>query len=166
MGEWGTWVMVGVLGLLIVLMVVMQIRRRRQMTQQQDQMIDRLRAGMRIKTVAGAIGRIVEIRDEGAGLRTVLIETGNDRNKSFLLYDVQAILSIVDDPMSPPTVVENNTPATTTAPTPTETTDATNPNHTTWEEMKSQALGQENFDAKEFVDASNKSRKRTTKTKS
>ena len=164
MGEWGTWVMVGVLGLLIVLMVVMQIRRRRQMTQQQDQMIDRLRAGMRIKTVAGAIGRIVEIRDEGAGLRTVLIETGNDRNKSFLLYDVQAILSIVDDPMSPPTIVENNTPTTPSTQTPTSQAQASQGE--TWEEMKARADGQGDFDAKEFVDASNKSRKRTTKTKS
>jgi len=100
------FILIGVLVLLFALMIFMQARRRRTMVSQQNEMFDRLRPGMRIKTVAGTIGRIKEIREESPHLKTILLETGTDKNSSFLLIDMQAVLSIVDDPFQATVITE------------------------------------------------------------
>lgn len=169
-----TGIMIGVFALLIVGMIFLQSRRRRQMVDQQSAMMDRLRAGMRIKTVAGVIGRIREIREEASGLKTILMETGHGASTSFQLIDVQAILNIMEEdrlvdglglstqdqtPASAPVA-----PVVEVAPAPTPEGEA-NPMHEKYNAMKEEArVGREaELDAAEFVKKSNTTRKRTTK---
>ncbi|MCL2846160.1 MAG: preprotein translocase subunit YajC [Firmicutes bacterium] len=136
----GTAILMGVLIGFLVLMMFLQTRNRRRMVDEQARMIDRLRPGMRVKTVAGVIGRIREIREENATLRTVLLETGHHDRVSFVLYDVQAIMAIMDEAMT-------NTPVV-AAPEPTpEITEAP----------------ATDFDAATFVEKSNDGRKPRTK---
>ena len=109
----------------------------------QVQMLDRLRKGMRIKTVSGVIGRIKEIREEFGGMRTVIIETGNDKYSSFLQLDINAIMEVVaeDIPQIEPEEQPEEKPVEQPAIEP--------------------ASPEENFDAAEFVNASNNTRKPT-----
>lgn len=115
-----TWVFVGVLVLLFVVMIFMQTKRRKAVVAQQEQMIDRLRPGMRVKTVGGVIGRIREIREEGGGLKTAMLETEFNGKTNFALYDIQAIYMTIDEPGAV-VVQEEPTPAQIETPAPTET---------------------------------------------
>jgi preprotein translocase YajC subunit len=51
-------------------------------------MINKLTAGDKIKTIGGICGVIVEINEEE---NTFILETGNDTNKSYVKFDKQAI---------------------------------------------------------------------------
>ena len=82
---------------IFVVMLVLQSRRRKTAQAEYSGMIESLRPGARVKTVGGVIGRIVEIREEAPGFKTVLLETGTDKSKSFVLYDLQAIYGVVND---------------------------------------------------------------------
>ena len=95
-----SFVLIGVMVVLIFGMIFMQTRRRRSAMEQQIALIDRLRPGMRVRTIAGVIGRVIEIREEGAGLKTVLIETGSGKHASHVLYDVNAIVMVMDESMA------------------------------------------------------------------
>jgi len=91
------YVILGVFVLLIVGMMIMQTRRRKTAQAEYSGMLDTLRPGMRVKTVGGVIGTIKEIREEAPGFKTVLLETGSEKNPSLVLYDMQAIYGRVDD---------------------------------------------------------------------
>jgi len=90
------YVTVGIIIAIFVLMIVMQSRRRQKSQAEYLGMLDTLRVGTRVKTVGGVIGKIVEIREEAPGFKTVLIETGDAKNPSRVLYDMQAIYGVVD----------------------------------------------------------------------
>ena len=170
--DWWTWAMIGGFALLIVGMIFFQSKRRRRHMEHQQDMMNRLRSGMRIKTVAGTIGRIKEIREESNGLKTILLETGTGKDVSYLLMDVQAILNImdedrlIDDGSAPatalPPIPDTEFPkkAEATEPQP-EATAEPNPMHEKYEEMKAEAekAREEDFNAGEFVTKSNSTRK-------
>ncbi|MCL2756034.1 MAG: preprotein translocase subunit YajC [Firmicutes bacterium] len=136
-------VIISVLVLLFVGMIVLQTRRRRSVMNEQMSMIDKLRPGMRVKTVAGVIGRIKEIREENANLKTVLLETGHGSHTSFALYDIQAILAVLDEPGANITVSN-------------VTMEETPTNAPTFEEMQAQI--NDGFNAEDFVKKSNSTR--------
>jgi preprotein translocase subunit YajC len=91
------WVLIGGMAVVCVLLLVMKSRQRQKQQGEYAGMLDNLRAGVRVKTVGGVIGRIIEIREEVAGFKTVLLETGYEKGKSYVLYDIQAIYGVVDD---------------------------------------------------------------------
>ena len=136
------YIIVGVLLLLIVGMFFMQARRRKVVTNSHEQMLDKVRTGTRIKTVAGVIGQIKEIREESTGLKTILLESGHGSRVSYTLFDINAILEIMDEPMTNNIVPEKKEEA---------------------EEKPATAPSDDDFDAGEFVSKSNEQRKRTNK---
>ena len=91
------YITLGVIIGIFVVMIMMQSRRRKAAQAEYMGMIDQLKVGTRVKTVGGVIGRIVEIREEAPAFKTVLIETGSDKSKTLVLYDLQAIYGVVDD---------------------------------------------------------------------
>jgi len=150
------WIMFVILGGLIGLFVVMMVlnrRRQKRVMEGQVAMLDRLRMGMRVKTVSGVIGRIKEIREEVGGLRTVLIETGNDKFNSFMQVDINAVMEIVGE--------ETLVPA--TPPAQAIPSGATEHQPETFESMKARSREGRDFDAAEFVEKSNNTRKKPTK---
>ena len=85
------------LGILIFLGFVLYYssRRRKKMESEVTKMHDELRPGKRVRTVGGVVGRIKEIREEAPGFKTVLLETGSAKYPAFMLFDIQAIYSLV-----------------------------------------------------------------------
>jgi len=97
--------------LLIVGLVVMMIWSRRRNSaarQEAEKMLDELRPGQRVRTYSGIIGRIKEIREETPAhttekgvnvpaVKTVLLETGSDKNPSTMLFDVHAIHGLIPE---------------------------------------------------------------------
>ena len=139
--DWVMWAILGGLVGLFVVMIFLQRRRQRATMENQGAMLERIRMGMRIKTVSGVVGRIKEIREEFGGARYVLIETGNDKHSSFLQLDINAIMEVMGEESAPaeipaPVIEEPVAPAA------------------------------EEFNAAEFVEKSNATRKRKPKTQS
>jgi len=97
MGNTGFYITLAVIVGLFVVMVMMQSKRRRAAYDQYNGMIESLRPGMRVKTVGGVLGKIVEMREEVPGFKTVLIETGTEKNPTFVLYEMNSIYGLVDD---------------------------------------------------------------------
>jgi len=93
------FMLLGVFAILIIGLFMWQSKSRRKMHEQQDQMAKSLRPGLRIKTVAGVIGRIKEVREEAPHLTTALIETGHGKEISYMLIDINAIMAIIDEEM-------------------------------------------------------------------
>jgi preprotein translocase YajC subunit len=88
------FVLLGVMALFVVL-AMMQTKRRKAMQVQVEQMLDELRPGMRVRTVGGIMGRIKEIREEAPTVKTVLLQTGNDKFPSYMLFDINAIYGVI-----------------------------------------------------------------------
>ena len=95
-----------VVGLLV--MMVWSFRRRKNARIESEKMLDELRPGQRVRTYSGIIGRIKEIREETPAhttdkgvaipaVKTVLIETGTDKNSSFMLFDINAIHGVIPE---------------------------------------------------------------------
>ena len=154
------WIIIGVFAVLLVGMILLQTRRSKAMREQQAGMLDRLRPGMRVKTVAGVIGRIREIREENSHLKTILLETGQGSSVSFLLYDINAVMAIMEEVMTSTEVVQQEVKeeAAPAIPAPVQPV-------TTFDRMKAEARG-ETFDAAEFVEKSNTTRKKPASKKS
>ena len=85
--------------------MIWSVRRRKNVHSQVEKMLDELRPGQRVRTLGGIIGRIKEIREESPArtnekgvvtpaVRTVLLQTGSDKNPSFMLFDIQAIYGV------------------------------------------------------------------------
>ncbi|MCL2587648.1 MAG: preprotein translocase subunit YajC [Firmicutes bacterium] len=150
-GGGNEWIMFVILGAMVGLFIVMMFlnrRRQRRIMDEQVGMLDRLRMGMRIKTVSGVIGRIKEIREEVGGMRTILIETGNDKFSSFMQIDINAVMEIVGEAghQAEAAPVIDHQPE-------------------TFESMKERAREgrEEDFNAAEFVEKSNSTRKKSSK---
>ena len=94
---WSTYVILGAVVVLFIVMMMFQTRKRKRSADEYRGMLDTLRPGTRVKTVGGVIGRIREIREEAPGFKTVLLESGDPKNPSLVLYDIQAIYGVVDD---------------------------------------------------------------------
>lgn len=82
---------------IVAVMIGLQAQRRKRARAEYDGMLGQLRPGMRVKTVGGVIGRIKEIREEAPTFKTVLLETGSDKNPTLVLYDIQAIAGVIDE---------------------------------------------------------------------
>jgi len=92
----------------LVIMMLWSSRRRKAARTETEKMLDELRPGQRVRTYSGIIGRIKEIREETPAYttekgqiipatKTVLLETGNDKNVSFMLFDIQAIHGLIPE---------------------------------------------------------------------
>ena len=92
----------------LVIMMMWSRRRNKAARDEAEKMLDELRPGQRVRTYSGIIGRIKEIREESPAhttekgvqvpaVKTVLIETGSDKNTSFMLFDIHAIHGVVPE---------------------------------------------------------------------
>jgi preprotein translocase subunit YajC len=95
--DWSFYIMLGGIVVVFAVMIMLQSKKRKTAQGEYNTMIDGLRVGARVKTVGGVIGKILEIREEAPGFRTVLLETGGAKGNCTILYDIQAIYGVVDD---------------------------------------------------------------------
>lgn len=85
-----SYVLLGVLVLIIILGPIMMKSRNKKEAERMQSMVDSLKKGDKIITTAGVYGKVIGI-EEKDGFKLVTIETGNEKNKSFLTMDVGAI---------------------------------------------------------------------------
>jgi len=96
-GDVSFYITLGVIVAIFVVMITLQSKKRKTAQTEYNTMVESLRVGTRVKTVGGVIGKILEIREEAPGFKTVLLETGGNKGASIILYDIQAIYGVVDD---------------------------------------------------------------------
>lgn len=83
-----TFVIMGVLIVAIIGLFVWQTISGKKKQKEAQEMVDSLKIGDKIKTIGGVCGYLVEINNAE---NTIVIETGNDQNKSYIKFDKGAI---------------------------------------------------------------------------
>lgn len=87
--EWGTWVILGVFVVILVAMFVLSSRRNKKRQQEAQEMLDSVKPGVKVKTIGGVCGIVVEVNDEE---NTFVLETGSETSgKCYMKFDKQAI---------------------------------------------------------------------------
>ena len=90
-------VMLIVLGVLIIAMLVLPSLNQKKRIQAYKEMQGNLKAGDKVQTVGGVIGRIVRINEKD-GLKTMVLETGDKNNKMYIEFNLDAIAGVVTNP--------------------------------------------------------------------
>ena len=89
-----SWLLLGVFVVLMVLMLVVpSISNKKRMAAYRE-MQDNLKAGDKIQTIGGIVGRLVKIKDKN-GYKTIVLETGEKDKKMYIEFDINAIAGIV-----------------------------------------------------------------------
>ena len=92
---------------MVILMLVLPTITQKKRIKAYEEMKSRLRAGDKVQTIGGIVGRIVKVKDAN-GTQTVLIETGDRSNKTVIEFDINAIAGVVEG-LNNPTPVETET---------------------------------------------------------
>ena len=104
-GSGSSLLLLGVFVVLMVLMLVVpSISNKKRMTAYRE-MQDNLKAGDKIQTIGGIVGRLVRINDKN-GYKTIVLETGDKDKKMYIEFDINAIAGIVTgQPNTPGSIV-------------------------------------------------------------
>ena len=84
-----------VVGLLMVAIIVLPYFTNKKRKKEVDEMHNALAVGDTIKTVGGIVGKIIAIDLSNPVEKTFVLETGNDGNKSTLVFDINAIYQVM-----------------------------------------------------------------------
>lgn len=104
-------IMLIVLGVLIILMLVLPTVNQNKRVKAYREMQGQLKAGDKVQTVGGIIGRIVRINEKD-GIKTMVLETGDKSNKMHIEFNLDAIAGVVTSEATATakaTTSENNT---------------------------------------------------------
>ena len=93
------WILPGILLVLCVVLFVLYYFRNKKYQQNAETMSNNLKKGDKVKTYSGVYGTIIEIVQTDDG-KVVTIETGNDKHKSYVSYDIRAVYAI-NEPEKP-----------------------------------------------------------------
>ena len=85
-----SYILLGVLVLIIIIGPIFMKRRNKKESERMQAMVDSLKKGDKVITSAGVFGKVIGV-EEKEGFKLVTIETGNEKNKSYLTMDVGAI---------------------------------------------------------------------------
>ena len=99
------WILIGVVVLLIVAYSILLGSRRKKDEQRLVEQTNSLKRGDKILTTSGVYGKVLEVREED-GAKKVVIETGNDKYKSYMTIDAYAIYTVLQDEHKPAEKVE------------------------------------------------------------
>lgn len=93
------WILPGILLVLCVVLFVLYYFRNKKYQRNAETMSNNLKKGDKVKTYSGVYGTIIEIVQTDDG-KVVTIETGNDKHKSYVSYDIRAVYAI-NEPEKP-----------------------------------------------------------------
>lgn len=84
-----TWIILGVFVVILIAMFVLSSRKNKKRQQEAQEMLDAVKPGVKVKTIGGVCGIVVEVDDEE---NTFVLETGSETSgKCFMKFDKQAI---------------------------------------------------------------------------
>ena len=87
------------IAMVVVMLVLPSVSQKKRVKAYQE-MQDRLRAGDKVQTVGGIVGKIHKIKETN-GVKTVFIETGDKSNKVVIEFDMNAIAGVVEGIQNP-----------------------------------------------------------------
>lgn len=90
-----TWGLLIILIVAMVIMIIPTIIRNKKMNTERQNTISSLKVGAKIITTAGVFGKIISMRETTMG-KVFVIETGDDKNKSYMEIHENAIMNIDD----------------------------------------------------------------------
>ena len=102
---WAQWVLIGVVVLLIFAYPFIMRSKNKKENEKLIEQTNSLKRGDKILTTSGVYGKILEVREED-GAKKVIIETGNDKYKSYMSIDAYAIYTVLKDDVKPQEKVE------------------------------------------------------------
>lgn len=89
------WVILGVLVLLLIAFPFFTSRRNKRENQKLIEQTNSLKRGDEVLTTSGVYGKVLEVKQDGEA-KKVVIETGNDKNKSYLTIDAYSIYAVLN----------------------------------------------------------------------
>ena len=92
---YGIWI---ILGVVIIGFFLFSTFMQKKRTDQVNTLMSELRPGVKVKTIGGVVGEIVEIIMVSATEKHVVIKTGTGENASTLTFDINAIGVVVRPP--------------------------------------------------------------------
>ena len=87
------------IAMVVVMLVLPSVTQKKRVKAYQE-MQDRLRAGDKVQTIGGVVGKIHKIKETN-GVKTVFIETGDKNNKVVIEFDMNAIAGVVEGIQNP-----------------------------------------------------------------
>ena len=87
------------IAMVVVMLVLPSVSQKKRVKAYQE-MQDRLRAGDKVQTIGGIVGKIHKVKETN-GVKTVFIETGDKNNKVVLEFDMNAIAGVVEGIQNP-----------------------------------------------------------------
>lgn len=107
--NWIQYVMIGLIVLLLIAYPLLMSRKNKAENKKMIEQTNSLKKGDEVITNAGIYGKVLEVRQEGEA-KKVVIETGNDKNKSYLTIDAYAIYSVLNKEPKEPVKAEEKKP--------------------------------------------------------
>lgn len=89
------WVILGVLVLLLIAFPFFTSRKNKRENQKLIEQTNSLKRGDEVLTTSGVYGKVLEVKQDGEA-KKVVIETGNDKNKSYLTIDAYSIYAVLN----------------------------------------------------------------------
>ena len=90
----GTWIMLAVFAALMIVFMVFNKRTQKKREEEAKQLLDSIKPGLKVKTIGGINGVVVEVCDDN----TFVLETGSEKSgKSYLKFDKFAIAQMDKD---------------------------------------------------------------------
>ena len=88
-GNYGSYILMGVLLLIIIVFMVFNSRAQKKRQQETMDMLNAIQPGNKVKTIGGICGVVVEVCPED---NTFVLETGTEASgKSYIKFDKQAV---------------------------------------------------------------------------
>ena len=86
---WQQWILIGVIAAAFILIFVMNSRSQKKRQKEQDEILNAVKPGSKVKTIGGICGIVAEVNAEES---TFVLETGSEATgKCFIKFDRQAI---------------------------------------------------------------------------
>lgn len=102
-GGWGVmqYVLIAFIALLLIAYPFFMSRRNKRENQKAQEQANSLKRGDEVITSAGVYGKVLEVKQDGDA-KKVVIETGNEKNKSYLTVDAYCIYTVLNKEVKEP----------------------------------------------------------------
>lgn len=93
-----SWILLGVLALFLIISPFMMKAKNKKEMDKAQKMINSIKKGDKVMTTSGVIGKAIGF-EEKDGFKTITIETGDEKHKSYMTLDINAIYANLSAPM-------------------------------------------------------------------
>ena len=99
-------ILIVLLAVMVVVLIVLPMFTNKRRNKAVNELYDSIRPGDVIKTVGGIIGEVKEVRQITPVDKQMVIETGDDGNKTTMVFDIQAVYQVMSKANAPAPAAE------------------------------------------------------------